>query len=272
MGELRRAERMERAKKKSRSYLLRVILVVGIVVAVLAGWAALYNSPAFTIEHVEVNGVEHLTSEEMSQLANVPADTTLLRVDTATIERRVEQNAWVTDAQVNLVFPDTLQINVTERQVFAVVEIPVSGGSSVKQWAISDDHVWLMPIPEVGSDAAKSTSSKVYEDAENAMHIVDVPIGTKAEIGAECTDANVNNALDVIGGLTTDLLDRVAEVSASGTVETTLILDNGVEIAFGAAEDIRDKERVILQILQDNPNNVAYINVRIVDSPTWRAV
>lgn len=272
IGELRRAERRKRAKRTSRRYLLRAFIVLAVIVALLAGWAALYNSPAFSIQNVQVNGVEHLTSEEMSALANVPGDTTLLRVDTATIEKRVEQNAWVADAQVNRLFPDTLQINVTERTIYSVVEIPTSGGSSVKKWAISSDHIWLMPIPDADSDAAKTTSSKVYEDAASVIHIVDVPIGTKAEIGAECSDAIVNNALDVLAGLTTDLSNQVVQVSAAGTAETTLLLQSGVEIAFGKAEDIRDKERVILEILKENEDNVTYINVRMVQNPTWRAV
>ena len=272
VAQLRRADRMERARKNSRRYLMRIVGIIGVFVVLLAGWAALYNSPAFSIQNVEVNGVEHLTSEEMATLANVPTDTTLLRVDTATIENRVEQNSWVADASVVRVFPNTLQINVTEREVYAVVEIPTTGMTAVKQWAISKDHLWLMPIPDADSEAAKTTSSKVYEDAQKVLHIINLPIGTKAEIGKECVDANVNNALDVVTGLTTDLANHVAEVSAAGIAETTLILDNGVEIAFGKAEDIRDKERVILEILDEHPNNVAYINVRMVETPTWRAV
>ena len=93
-----------------------------------------------------------------------------------------------------------------------------------------------------------------------------------AALGAVCSDANVNNALDILSGLTTELSDHVVSVSAAGTAETTLMLDNGVEVAFGKAEDIRDKERVVLQILNENKDNVSYINVRIVDAPTWRAV
>lgn len=272
VGDIRQQERAKRLRASSRRYFLRIFLIIGIVVALLGGWAALYNSPVFSIEHVTVKGVEHLTSDEMAQLANVPSDTTLLRVDIDSIADRVRKNSWVQDVTVNRVFPDTLEIVVTERPVAAIVEIPVSQGSSVKHWAIAEDHMWLMPIPEAGSDAAKTTSSKIYEDEENILHIVGVPYGTKAEIGQVCSDENVNNALDIIGGMTTDLADRVVKISAAGTAETTLILDNGVEIAFGKAEDIRDKERVIQKILEENPAGVAYINVRMVENPTWRAI
>ena len=268
---IRREERTKRMRASSRRYILRAIIAVGVVVALLAGWAALYNSPVFTIENVEVNGVEHLTGEEMKLLADVPTDTTLLRVDTDKIANRLKVNSWVQDVTINRVFPSTLQINVTERPVSAIVEIPTNAGGSVKKWAIADDHMWLMPIPEAGSEEAKSTSQKIYEDEANALHIVDVPYDTKAKIGEVCTDSNVNNALDIIAGMTTDLRGKVVKVSAAGPAETTLLLDDGVEIAFGKAEDIRDKERVILKILEENPG-VTYINVRMVETPTWRAI
>ena len=274
VGELRRAarkERAERMRKSSRRYLMRFIIVIGIVVALLAGWAAVYNSPAFSIENIQVNGVSHLTNDEMSQLANVPEGSTLLRVDTDTVRERLLQNAWVDDVEIKRVFPHTLEIDVTERTVCAIVEIPTNQGTTVKQWAIADDHVWLMPIPDINSEAAKTTSQQIYTDAETVLRIVDVPYGTKAEIGKDCADSNVNNALDIINNMTTELSGRVVKVSAAGPAETTLILDDGVEIAFGKAEDIRDKERVILQIMEENPG-VAYINVRMVEQPTWRAV
>lgn len=272
IGDIRRSERRERAKENSRRYLVRIFIGIGIIVALIGGWAALYNSPAFTIQNVEVEGVEHLTSDEMSQLANVPTDTTLLRVDTETIRNRLKQTAWVEDVTVTRKFPDTIKITVTEREIKAIVEIPNRSGSSTKKWAIAKDHIWLMPIPEPGSEAAKTTSEKIYEDAEAALHITDVPYGTVAEIGQPCQDSNVNNALDIISGMTTDLANHVETVSAAGPAETTLLLDSGVEIAFGKAENIRDKERVILQILQENPDSVAYINVRLVETPTWRSI
>ena len=259
-------------QKARNRYTRRIVIIVVVVAALVVGWFALRSSNAFAVTDVQVTGVEHLTNDEMAQMAAVPADTTLLRVDTDIIRNRLLQNAWVKDATVSRAFPHTLQIDVTERDIAAVVEVQTASGSNVKSWAISDDHIWLMPIPDRNSDAAKTTSPQIYEDADAVLHITDVPYGTQAEIGAECIDNNVNNALDIISGLTTDLSDMVTSVSAAGPVETTLMLDNGVEVAFGKAENIRDKERVILKILEDNPDGVAYINVRMVENPTWREV
>ena len=275
VGELRRSEvdeRALRAQKHARNYAIRVIVVLAIVVLLVLGGGIAYNSSLFSIENVEVQGVDHLTQSEMAQLAAVPDNTTLLRVDVDTIKSRLLQNAWVQDVSIDRKFPDTLVINVTERTIAAVVAVPTSSGKSTKKWAISSDHMWLMPIPDKDSESGKNTSEKIYEDADAALKITNVPYGTEASIGSYCTDDNVLNALDIVSGMTTELAGMVTEVSASGAEETTLMLNNGVEIAFGKAENIRDKERVILQILKQNEGSVSYINVRTVSSPTWRTI
>ncbi|MBO4353254.1 MAG: FtsQ-type POTRA domain-containing protein [Eggerthellaceae bacterium] len=251
---------------------MRLVSIIGAIVAVLAIWAVVYNSPAFSIKNVQVNGVEHLTNEEMAQLASIPSDTTLLRVDVDAVATRVKQSSWIESVKVDRVFPDTLEINVTERKVLAIAEMPNDSGTATKSWAIAEDRIWLMPIPDASSEAAQTTSAKIYEDADSAVHIVDLPYGTQAEIGQECSDEVVSNALDILQEMTTELSGQVIKVSAASIAETSLFLESGVEIAFGSAEDIRDKERTILKIMEDNPDGIAYINVRMVENPTWRSL
>lgn len=270
VGDLRGGTRVSRAQSAYRRYVVRIVIIVSALAALVIGGAVVYNSSLFTIENVTVTGVEHLTTADMTNMANVPANTTLLRVDAAGIRERLKQNAWVADADVKRVFPHTLELAVTERTIAATVAVPTEDAKSVKTWAISSDHLWLMPIPDQNSEAGKNTSPKVYEDAASVLAIVDVPYGTKAELGTYCTDDTVNNALDIVSSMTTELAGRVTKVSANGAEETKLVLDNGVEIAFGKAEHIRDKERVCLKIMEEHPD-VVYINVRVVDRPTWRA-
>lgn len=275
IGDIDQAGRAQRAERTYRRYIIRIIAVIALVGALVVGGVVVYNSNLFTITNVQVTGVEHLTATEMTELASVPAGTTLLRVDATGIKERLLREAWVQDASVNRVFPDTLELAITERTIAAVVSVPVDSAQTTENWAIASDGTWLMVIPERGSDASKTISQKVYEDAEEVLHISDVPLGIAPEVGTQCTDANVNNALDIVNGLTTDLADQVKSVKATETASTVLTLENGIEIAFGeagTAEDIRTKERVILQLMEENPDSIAYINVRVVDRPTWRSL
>ncbi|MEQ3363204.1 cell division protein FtsQ/DivIB [Raoultibacter massiliensis] len=275
IGDMDQADRARRAQRTYRRYLIRIGLVVALVGALVIGGVVVYNSNLFTITNVRVTGVEHLTATEMTELASVPEGTTLLRVDAGGIQQRLLGEAWVQEASVNRVFPDTLELAITEKTIAAVVSVPIDSAQTTEDWAIASDGTWLMAIPEKGSDASKTISQKVYEDAENVLHISDVPLGVTPEVGAHCTDANVNNALDIVSGLTTDLADQVKSVKATETASTTLTLENGIEISFGEAgttEEIRNKERVILQLMEENPGTIAYINVRVVDRPTWRSL
>lgn len=261
-----------RAQHNYRVYLVRILAVLGLIAALVVGYIAAYNSSLFTIEEVSVKGVEHLTATDLQNLAGVEQGNTLLRVDTESIRKALMVDAWVQDVKVNRIFPHTLELDVTERTITAVVKVPSQDGSTTVNWAIASDGMWLMPIPEKGTDAAKLVTDKVYEDADKALVISDVPYSTKPEVGTYCSDANVNNALAIVAGLTTELADKVVAVKAAEAESTTVTIKDGPDIVFGTPDNLREKERVCLQIMEQHPDGVSYINVRSVDRPTYRAL
>lgn len=268
----RQASRREAAKKNRSAAFKAIVAVIVVVVLGVGTYAGLYFSSAFAIEEVKVTGADHLTNEEMAVLAAVPQGTTLLTVDAAGIENSVVRDAWVQSVRVERHFPNTLEIVVTERTIAAVVDVVADNAKVTQHWAIASDGMWLMEIPDQNSELGQMISPQIYEDAAKVLHIKDVPFGLTPEVGTYCTDGNVNNALAILDGLSTELASRIKTVSATDAQSTLLTLDDGVQIAFGTADDIRDKERICLKIMEENPGKVAYINVRVVDRPTWRAV
>ena len=153
----------------------------------------------------------------------------------------------------------------------AVVNIINKTTKKDEKWAIDKNGLWLMQIPDQGTKGSENVPESVYADMDKVFTISDVPIGPAPVAGTECTDLPVLTALKVVSGLSTELKDKVVEVKAGDSHNTTLILDNGVEIAFGDASDIRTKERVCLKLMEEYPYAIAYINVRVVDRPTWRS-
>lgn len=255
-----------------RNYMARFAKVAVAVAIVVVAFLGVRQSSLFTIQNVTVTGVTHITSTAMAELAAVPTGSTLLRVDTAGIKSRLLTNAWVEDVSINRVLPDTLELAITERTVSAVVEVPGQDGGSTSQWAIASDGIWLMEVPAQGSEEAANVSSQVYSDVEGALKITNVPYGVSPLVGSACTDESVLNALSIVDGMTTSLKDQVASVNASGVDNTVITLDSGVQIAFGSSEDIRDKERICLQLMEQYPDQISYINVRTPASPTWRSL
>lgn len=274
IGDIDRLERQHQARSAQQQKKRRWPIVVGIVaallVAALIALFALSRSSTFEIKNVEFTGADHLTTGEVSQLVSIPQGTTLLSVDAETIERSLLRDSWVQGVEVRRKFPSTLEVVITEREISAVVSIPVGANQTIQNWAIASDGMWLMAIPGQDTEIGKTLSPKIYEDAAEVLWITDVPYGVTPEIGSYCSDGNVNNALSIVDGMTTELAGQVKTVSATDAESTLLTLDSGIEIAFGTADNIRDKERLCLQIMEQNPT-VVYINVRVVDRPTWRA-
>lgn len=266
-------ERRKRSKKRTNRARIPFIILGGVAtlaVAAVIAFFALSNTDTFKIENIEISGTDHLTTQEVSALVSVPQGTTLFTLDSEAIATSLKRDAWVEDVEINRIFPNKLEIVVHERAITAVAEIPMGESQEIQKWAISKDGYWLMAIPDRDTELGAQISEQIHNDADNVLHIVDIEYGVEPAIGAKCTDAEVLNALEIIANMTTSLADQVKVVSAPDVDSTMLVLNNNVEIAFGAAEDIRDKERICLQIMKQNPK-VVYINVRVLDRPTWRS-
>ena len=249
-----RKERDEISRKRYRSFVTRIVLVVCAILIVIFGAIFFYRSDFFTVENVQVEGVSHLTSEEITQLAAVPKDTTLLRVDTFSITSRLKEHAWIQDVAVNRNFPDTITISITERKPAACVKI-----NSDSIWVISTDCAWL--------------SAATQQDWDSNRKIIDVtPSITSPSSGCECTDEGVKNAIKIFDELPQDFASEIDTVSAESTIKTQLNLKSGVVVAFGAAENIDQKVAVINELLEKHAGKISYINVRTPSRPTYRSM
>ena len=175
VGEAAQRSRNQRMQETHRRYIIRLGVTVGIIVALILGAVGVYYSPVFSITEVRVDGAEHLTAEEMSAIAAVPENTTLLRVDAKTIRSNIMRDAWVKNVDVNREFPHTLGLAVTERDVAATVSVSINDGEDTELWALAEDGMWLCPLPPKDSPEAKGVSPKIYEDVEKVFSITDVP-------------------------------------------------------------------------------------------------
>lgn len=263
---------IKRAEKRRRAKLPVIIaaVVAALAIVITLTYLIMANTNTFEIEEIEIQGAEHLTGEEVRALVTIPQGTTLLNVDTAQIAASLERDAWVSSVEVVKSFPHKLDIIVHERKIGAIVEVTTGQEQSIQRWAISDDGIWLMVIPSRTSEVGSKLAEQIYLDAEAALHIVGIPYGIDPQIGAHCTDENVNNALEIITGMTTELLDQVKLINAAEAASIVLTLDSNIEIAFGTPDNIREKERICLEIINTKPG-VVYINVRVPDRPIWRA-
>jgi cell division protein FtsQ len=78
------------------------------------------NVAGFNITGVALTGNKHMSREEIFATAGVTGHTSLLFLDVADARVRLKTNPWIADATVQKLYPDRLQIAVTERAAFAL--------------------------------------------------------------------------------------------------------------------------------------------------------
>ena len=251
-GDIRAEQRARRQRWQYLRYIARIAIVIAVILLIIFGSIFIYRSDLFHVNNVQVNGSAHLTSQEITSIAAVSDDSTLLRLDSKGNKERLEDNAWVQNAAIHRVFPDTIVIDITEREPGAVVKI-----NDRSNWVISTDGAWL--------------SAATTDDWENAMKIIDVSPSMPAPIsGAMCADGGINNALDILNSISDDLRSRIVSISAESSIKTSLNLVDGVTVAFGDSSDIEVKEAVINSLLNEYEGRISYINVRVPTRPTYR--
>ncbi|MGB6535207.1 MAG: FtsQ-type POTRA domain-containing protein, partial [Xanthobacteraceae bacterium] len=91
----------------------------------LIGWAkdardAGANSLGFRIDEVSVSGEKEVSREEILTIAGVTGRASLLFLDADAARAQLMANPWIADAAVLKLYPDRLQIAITERQAFAL--------------------------------------------------------------------------------------------------------------------------------------------------------
>ncbi|MGA9010407.1 MAG: FtsQ-type POTRA domain-containing protein, partial [Xanthobacteraceae bacterium] len=78
------------------------------------------NSAGFRIAAISLSGQKEVSREEILTTAGVTGNASLLFLDADAARARLMANPWIADAAVLKLYPDRLQISITERQAFAL--------------------------------------------------------------------------------------------------------------------------------------------------------
>src|SRR3954471_11996134 len=78
------------------------------------------NAAGFRIASVILNGRKQLTQDEILAIGGINGRSSLLFLDAAAVRDKLKANPWIAEANVLKLYPDRLQIDVTERTAFAL--------------------------------------------------------------------------------------------------------------------------------------------------------
>jgi cell division protein FtsQ len=212
--------RFEARRRRVPGWLL---VLTGAVVAVVVGtWLAL-NSSLVDVREVTVEGTSRLTTGQVLAAAHVTGGDSLFRVDSAAVERRVEQLKPVDSATVTRQWPHGIVIRVVERRAVAVVT------SGADPMLLDLEGVAFAPA---GADAAS---------------LVDVQVGAPVPGAGEPA---ARAAMRVFATLPDRLRQQVHGVQAPSTTNVRLQLRDGRTIVWGSPTDNATKVAVLRSLLR----------------------
>ena len=221
---------------------------------------ALRDSSVFSIDGVEVAPTEHVTESDIQNLVKVPAGSTLLNVDTASIEEALKKDPWIASVSFERVFPHTLRIVIHEQAVDALVVM--SSGSIA--WYLGDGGSWIQPTSVTAAED-QSVDDAALESAmaEGCLLITDVPATVAPEAGSPATDASLLAVQKFREGFSEDFASQVVSYSAPSEDNISCTLESGVEVLLGSPTDIATKQAFVEKIIEKNPGTLLFINVRV---------
>lgn len=124
-----------------------------------------------------------------------------------------------------------------------------------------------------GAEDVPFADSTITYDELGALPLVeDLTVGLNASSGEKVGDAGLSNAITMLGAFSEEFASRVKTIDAPSAENTTFIMDDGVEVAFGAAVDVEEKEAIIDELISAHEGEISYVNVRIVSRPSWRGL
>jgi cell division protein FtsQ len=199
------------------------------------------NAAGFRVTGVALTGNKHLNREEILARAGVTGNTALLFFDVADARARLLADPWIADATIQKLYPDRLQITLTEREAFALWQkdgrISVIGADgTVLEPFVSRPYI---PLPLV---VGRGAETRAKEFLALLARFPDVRDNVLASIliAERRWNLRLKNGIDV----------RLPEQDTEGALAELVALDHDKKLMTRdiAAIDLRLPDRVTVRL------------------------
>ena len=148
----------EKTARRVRFVRWRRLIIGLLVVTIVGGSIGLYVSPLLRVQDVQVVGATAVSTDEILSLAQIDDDS-MLRLDLAAAEHRIESIPIVQDARLERRWPQTIRIEITERAPWAL-------------WQIGDAHYIIDSEGVVLPGSAPLENAPVIHDVTGQARLV----------------------------------------------------------------------------------------------------
>jgi len=199
------------------------------------------NAMGLRIAGVALTGNKHVSREEIFATAGITGQSSLLFLDVDASRTKLKTNPWIADAKLLKLYPDRLQISITEREAFALWE--KDGRVSV----IADDGTVLEPfvprrfvvLPLVVGRGAQARAKELVTLLDRYPDVRDM-VRASVLVAERRWNLRLKNGIDV----------RLPETDVERALNTLIMLDRGKKLLERdiAIVDLRLVDRVTLRL------------------------
>lgn len=213
-----------------------LVIVLGLALVGTVVWL-FYFSSVLTADKVDVRGTALLSDADVRRAAAVPIGEPLATIDITAIRERVAALAPVATVDVTRDWPDTVLIEVSERQAVAAVQV----GSMLK--GIDADGVYF----------------RSFDHRPRSLPLI---------TGQDDIDRDaLREAARIVVLLPADVAARVDHIQVATVDQISLVLRDGRTVVWGSADQSEDKARVLDVLLQQKAHTY---DVSVPGKPTTK--
>ena len=209
------------------------------------------NAAGFRIAAISLTGPKEVSREEVLTTAGVTGRASLLFLDADAARARLLANPWIADAAVLKLYPDRLQITITERQAFALWQkdgriCVIAADGTVLEPFVEDRYVGLPIVVGRGAERQAKDFLAIVDRYPDIRAVLRASIlvaerrwnlRLKNGIDVRLPETNVEQALERLIGL-----DRDKKLLSRDILTVDLRLSDRVTVRLSdAAAQARDE-------------------------------
>lgn len=210
----------------------------------LTVWAVLW-SPLLEVNSIDIQGSPHTSAADVAEATGVLGEN-LLFVSADAVAEDTKELPWVAAVRVDRLLPNTLRVRIVER-VPALVVTTDSGS-----WVVDETGHVLQAAR--GNEALPTMKTTGHGDMEPGERLV---------------RPSLLDGVRALASMPRELAAMVETVDAPTSEAISLVLTGGITVRYGAAEEMRDKNEVIVALLErfGSAEGQRYFDVRVPSNP-----
>lgn len=204
----------------------RLISLLSIVLTIFGLywlWQEINNPQKMPVQVVEVvSAYRHVTEPELKNILLPYVNMSFFGVNVVALRERLIKLPWISDASIQLIWPDKVRIQLSEQQVIA-------------RWGDKDVF---------------NTKGQLFTPEPSS-----IPKDLPQLLGPEGSEKKILQAFENMGRMLQGIDVRIAQITLSERFSWSLRLNNGVTVLLGREDPLKRLERFVTIYPQVFANN-----------------